>query len=110
MRQLGRAAKKMTETTGEPAMTLHRLLQITKINDANYINEDLNIEPIDADVIIVDEVSMIDLALMKYLLTAVYEGTKLVLVGDVDQLPSVGPRKYSKMHNRIRKNYSNNTR
>ncbi|MCI8519068.1 MAG: AAA family ATPase [Clostridia bacterium] len=110
MHQLGRAAKKMTETTGEIAMTLHRLLQITKINDANYINEDLNIEPIDADVIIVDEVSMIDLALMKYLLTAVYEGTKLVLVGDVDQLPSVGPRKYFKMHNRIRKNYSNNPR
>ncbi len=82
----------MTETTGQNAMTLHRLLQITKVNDANYINEDINIEPVDADMIIVDEVSMIDLALMKYLLTAVYEGTKLVLVGDVDQLPSVGPR------------------
>ena len=44
-------------------MTLHRLLQITKVNDANYINEDINIEPVDADVVIVDEVSMIDLAL-----------------------------------------------
>ncbi len=87
----GRAAKKMTETTGTEAKTLHRLLQITKVNDAQYINNDLKIEPIDADVIIVDEVSMIDVALMKYLLTAVYEGTKLVLVGDVDQLPSVGP-------------------
>ena len=91
MHQLGRAAKKMTETTGEDAKTLHRLLQISKINDAKYINDDLSFEPIDADVIIVDEVSMIDLALMKYLLMAVYEGTKLVLVGDVDQLPSVGP-------------------
>ena len=88
---LGRAAKKMSETTGEDAKTLHRLLQISKIDDAKYINYDLDFEPIDADVIIVDETSMIDLALMKYLLTAIYEGTKLVLVGDVDQLPSVGP-------------------
>lgn len=85
----GRAAKKMTETTGEEAKTLHRLLEITKVNETRYINEDISIEPIDADVIIVDEVSMIDLALMKYLLMGVYEGTKLVLVGDVDQLPSV---------------------
>lgn len=91
MHLLGRAAKKMTETTGENAKTLHRLLEITKVNETRYINEDINIEPIDADVIIVDEVSMIDLALMKYLLMGVYEGTKLVLVGDVDQLPSVGP-------------------
>ncbi len=87
----GRAAKKMTETTGEDAKTLHRLLQISKINDTKYIDEDMKIEPIDADVVIVDETSMIDLALMKYLLTGIYEGTKLVLVGDVDQLPSVGP-------------------
>lgn len=89
--QHGRAAKKMAETTGQKAMTLHRLLQITKVDEVNYIKEDISIEPIDADVIIVDEVSMIDLALMKYLLMGVYEGTKLVLVGDVDQLPSVGP-------------------
>jgi len=89
----------MTETTGENAKTLHRLLEIVKINDANYINEDIAIEPIDADVIIVDEVSMIDIALMKYLLMGVYEGTKLVLVGDANQLPSVGPRKYFKMYN-----------
>jgi len=95
---LGRAAKKMTETTGEEAKTLHRLLEITKVNETRYINDDISIEPIDADVIIVDEVSMIDLALMKYLLMGVYEGTKLVLVGDVDQLPSVGPRKYFKVH------------
>lgn len=87
----GRAAKKMTETTGEDAKTLHRLLQITKINDTKYIDEGMKIEPIDADIVIVDETSMIDLALMKYLLMGIYEGTKLVLVGDVDQLPSVGP-------------------
>lgn len=105
----GRAAKKMTETTGEDAKTLHRLLQISKINDAKYINEELNFEPIDADVIIVDETSMIDLALMKYLLMAVYEGTKLVLVGDVDQLPSVGPRLNTKRHNCIWENTCNNT-
>ncbi|MCI9365957.1 MAG: AAA family ATPase [Clostridia bacterium] len=76
----GRAAKKMAETTGEDAKTLHRLLQITKINETKYINEETNIEPIDADIIIVDETSMIDLALMRYLLMGVYEGTKLVLV------------------------------
>ena len=76
----GRAAKKMTETTGEESKTLHRLLEITKIDDAKYINEEFDFEPIDADVIIVDETSMIDLALMKYLLMAVYEGTKIVLV------------------------------
>lgn len=92
----------MTETTGENAKTLHRLLEIAKINDTNYINEDIQIEPIDADVIIVDEVSMIDLALMKYLLMGVYEGTKLVLVGDINQLPSVGPRKHIKMYNRVK--------
>ncbi len=109
MHQRGRAAKKMSETTGENAMTLHRLLQINKVNDTKYINEDISIEPIDADVIIVDEVSMIDLALMKYLLMGVYEGTKLVLVGDVDQLPSVGPRKYIKMHNCIKENKCYNT-
>lgn len=80
MHQHGRAAKKMTETTGENAKTLHRLLEIGKINDTNYINEAISIEPIDADVIIVDEVSMIDISLMKYLLMGVYEGTKLVLV------------------------------
>ena len=100
----------MTETTGENAKTLHRLLSITNVNDTKYINDDIDIQPIDADVIIVDEVSMIDLSLMKYLLMGVYEGTKLVLVGDVDQLPSVGPRKCIKMHYCIRKNKCNNTR
>ena len=88
----GRAAKRMTETTGEEARTLHRLLEIGKIQDDPTIKfNDYDIAPIDADVIIVDEMSMVDVFLMNYLLKAIYQGTKLVLVGDVDQLPSVGP-------------------
>ena len=88
----GRAAKRMTETTGEEAKTLHRLLEIGKIEeDSTSKYNDYDIAPIDADVIIVDEMSMVDLFLMNYLVKAVYQGTKLVLVGDVDQLPSVGP-------------------
>lgn len=88
----GRAAKRMTETTGEEAKTLHRLLEIGKIQDDTTSKyEDYQITPIDADVIIVDEMSMVDIFLMNYLLKAIYQGTKLVLVGDVDQLPSVGP-------------------
>ena len=88
----GRAAKKMTETTGEDAKTLHRLLCIGKLQDDNISdNVDEEIEPIDADVIIVDEMSMVDTYLMNYLVKGIYLGTKLVLVGDADQLPSVGP-------------------
>lgn len=89
----GRAAKRMTETTGEEASTLHRLLEIGKINeDGLYKNtSDYEGAPIDADVIIVDEVSMVDMFLINYLLKCIYQGTKLVLVGDVDQLASVGP-------------------
>ena len=88
----GRAAKRMTETTGEDAKTLHRLLEIGKIEEElNNKYKNLNIAPIDADVIIVDEMSMVDLFIMNYLVNAAYQGTKLVLVGDVDQLPSVGP-------------------
>lgn len=89
----GRAAKRMLETTGEDAKTLHRLLELGKIvsDDSQDINTDLAITPIDADIIIVDEVSMVDLFLMNYLVKGIYQGSKLVLVGDVDQLPSVGP-------------------
>ena len=88
----GRAAKKMTETTGEEAKTLHRLLEIGKISDENQsINTDISVAPIDGDIVIVDEMSMVDLFLMNYLCKAIYKGTKLVLVGDIDQLPSVGP-------------------
>ena len=89
----GRAAKRMTETTGKEASTLHRLLEIGKISEDNlYKNvSDYEGAPIDADVIIVDEMSMVDMFLMNYLLKCVYRGTKLILVGDVDQLQSVGP-------------------
>lgn len=89
----GRAAKRMSETTGEDAKTLHRLLELGKIvsDDSQDINTDLAITPIDADIIIVDEVSMVDLFLMNYLVKGIYQGSKLVLVGDVEQLPSVGP-------------------
>ena len=78
--------------TGEEAKTLHRLLEIGKTGEENQlIDVDLNVQMIDGDVVIVDEMSMVDLFLMNYLLKAIYQGTKLVLVGDVDQLPSVGP-------------------
>ena len=88
----GRAAKKMTETTGEEAKTLHRLLEIGKFSDENQgMNADLSVAPIDGDIVIVDEMSMVDIFLMNYLCKALYKGTKLVLVGDIDQLPSVGP-------------------
>lgn len=89
----GRAAKRMTETTGQEAKTLHRLLEIGSFasNETQEVNTNLSVAPIDADIIIVDEMSMVDLFLMNYLCKAIYDGTKLVLVGDTDQLPSVGP-------------------
>ena len=88
----GRAAKRMTEMTGEEAKTLHRLLEIGKTGDESQeIDVDLNVQMIDGDVVIVDEMSMVDLFLMNYLMKGIYLGTKLVLVGDVDQLPAVGP-------------------
>lgn len=88
----GRAAKRMTETTGEEAKTIHRLLEIGKIEDDKIHNVDVNLTPIDADVIVIDEMSMVDCFLMNYIVKAIYQGTKLVLVGDVNQLASVGPR------------------
>ena len=89
----GRAAKKMTEATGKEASTLHRLLCIGKLDDEGIYskNNTYDGEPIDADIVVVDELSMVDMFLMNYLLKSVFQGTKLVLVGDVDQLPSVGP-------------------
>lgn len=89
----GRAAKKMTEATEKEASTLHRLLGIGKLDDEGIYSKhsDYKGEPIDADLIVVDELSMVDMFLMNYLLNCVYQGTKLVLVGDIDQLPSVGP-------------------
>ncbi len=85
----GRAAKRLAETTGREAKTIHRLLGVnfTQGYMAFERNEG---SPIDADVIILDETSMIDVLLMSHFLAAVRPGTRLVLVGDVDQLPSVG--------------------
>lgn len=85
----GRAAKRMTESTGREAKTIHRLLDITagESEDEGVIEAD---EPLDGDVIIIDEASMIDIFLMHNLLKAIRMGTRLIIVGDVDQLPSVG--------------------
>ena len=88
----GRAAKRITETTGEEAKTLHRILEIGKVQENTLIEHvDYDVVPLDADIVIVDEVSMVDVFLMNHLLKSLYVGTKLILVGDVDQLPSVGP-------------------
>ena len=88
----GRAAKRITETTGEEAKTLHRILEIGKVQENTLMEHvDYDVVPLDADIVIVDEVSMVDVFLMNHLLKSLYIGTKLILVGDVDQLPSVGP-------------------
>ena len=89
----GRAAKKMTEATGKEASTLHRLLGIGKLDDEGIYSRHIDYkgEPKDADLIVVDELSMVDMFVMNYLLNCIYQGTKLILVGDVDQLASVGP-------------------
>ena len=84
----GRAAKKISETTGREAKTIHRLLKYSPKNNTFFKNED---NPIHTDVIILDEVSMIDVILMNQLLKAILPGTFVILIGDVDQLPSVGP-------------------
>ena len=87
----GRAAKRMSETTGEDARTIHRLLEIGKIEDDKLGNIDNDISPIDADILVIDEMSMVDVFLMNYIVKAVYLGTKIIFVGDSHQLPSVGP-------------------
>ncbi len=87
----GRAAKRMTETTGTEAKTIHRLLEYTFVEGQGMAfgrNED---NPLEADVVILDEASMVDILLMYHFLKAVPLGCQLVLVGDIDQLPSVGP-------------------
>ncbi len=88
----GRAAKRITETSGEKACTMHRLLEITKIDDRD-LDSLINFETkiVENDVVIVDEASMIDTILMNNLIKALKPATKLILVGDSDQLPSVGP-------------------
>ena len=83
----GRAAKRMSEATGCPARTIHRLLEYSGEQQGFARDED---NPLDADVVIVDEMSMVDVFLMRALLCALRPGTRLVMVGDVDQLPSVG--------------------
>ena len=90
----GRAAKRMTETSGYEAKTIHRLLELS--GGPEQAQENVRFErnaqnPLEADVIIIDEMSMVDIFLMHALLSAVVSGTRLILVGDVNQLPSVGP-------------------
>ncbi len=88
----GRAAKRMSETTGEDATTIHRLLALGKQEETLGMDRiDFHVDPIDTDIMIVDEMSMVDEFIMNYILKGIYLGTKLVLVGDVNQLPSVGP-------------------
>ena len=87
----GRAAKRMSETTGEEAKTIHRLLEIGKFEEDKLGSIDTDVTPVDADVLVVDEMSMVDVFLMNYLVKAIYLGTKVIFVGDPNQLPSVGP-------------------
>ena len=90
----GRAAKRMTEASGYEARTIHRMLELGYVpeGDDNHMHYGRNEEnPLEADVIIIDEMSMVDLPLMNVLLRAISMGTRLILVGDKDQLPSVGP-------------------
>jgi exodeoxyribonuclease V alpha subunit len=85
----GRAAKRMSETTGYEAKTIHRMLELGGEESVGFGRDESN--PLEADAIIIDEMSMVDLPLMNSLLKAVIPGTRLILVGDVNQLPSVGP-------------------
>ncbi|MBR3614387.1 MAG: ATP-dependent RecD-like DNA helicase [Clostridia bacterium] len=87
----GRAAKRMSETTGEDAKTIHRLLEIGKFEEDKLGSVDTEVTPVDADVLVVDEMSMVDVFLMNYLVKALFLGTKVIFVGDPNQLPSVGP-------------------
>lgn len=87
----GRAARRMSETTGYEAKTIHRLLELSGGMDEHAGFERNEQNPLETDVIIIDEMSMVDITLMHNLLKAVVAGTRLILVGDVNQLPSVGP-------------------
>ena len=91
----GRAAKRMTEATGFEARTIHRMLELNSAlsdEDARKVRFERNEEnPLETDVVIIDEMSMVDIQLFQALLKAVVPGTRLILVGDVNQLPSVGP-------------------
>lgn len=90
----GRAAKRMTEATGHEAQTIHRMLELSgilsdEISNASFERNETN--PLETDVVIIDEMSMVDIFLMNNLLKAIADGTRLILVGDANQLPSVGP-------------------
>ncbi len=91
----GKAAKRITEVTGHKASTIHRLLEINKYNDnnTNEINRAIyqEIELLDCDILVVDEASMIDIYLMNYIVKAISVGIKIIIIGDKDQLQSVGP-------------------
>lgn len=87
----GRAAKRITETSGKPAVTIHRLLEYYYSDDEDTMNFGKDEEdPLEQDVIIIDEMSMVDILLMDALTEAIVPGTRLIMVGDADQLPSVG--------------------
>lgn len=90
----GRAAKRLSETTGQKALTIHRLLEANNLaQDDNLklgFSKDID-DQLDADVIILDEVSMVDIVLMHHFFNAVPDGCRIILVGDTDQLPAVGP-------------------
>lgn len=90
----GRAAKRLSETTGKKALTIHRLLEATKAPESDSpelgFAKDTD-DQLDADAIILDEVSMVDIVLMQHFLNAVPDGCRIILVGDTDQLPAVGP-------------------
>jgi len=85
----GRAAKRLSEATGLEAKTIHRLLEFSPTSSDPFVRDQEN--PLDADMIIIDETSMVDILLLNHLLSAIEAGSHIVFVGDVDQLPSVGP-------------------
>lgn len=88
----GRAAKRMTETTGQESKTIHRLLDLT-VSEEDESIEEVEDNTLECDCIIIDEASMIDVMLMSNLIKSIKTGTRIIMVGDVDQLPSVGPGK-----------------
>ena len=87
----GRAAKRMSETTGFEARTIHRMLELNGGMEGSAGFERNETNPLETDVVIIDEMSMVDITLMNSLLKAIASGTRLILVGDINQLPSVGP-------------------
>ncbi len=88
----GRAAKRITQTTGKEAKTLHRLLEISKVDDNDIdMFYEYKVKQVEEEVVIIDEASMIDLMMMNNLVKGIKPNTQLIIVGDVNQLPSVGP-------------------